>query len=283
MAEIQEPNKSRFERRPMEQGDEKGSTEPATTYVWDHNKQAWIEIQASTLVEREEEQGWTEPATTYRWDRNKKVWVEIREEPTEAGLSIARRCETTLRAVLRRAVATSASVTIIIRSTKASKKLIGALASLALLIVALALTGLLIPGWGVDEQPPTSGPVDTIPDSSDTSYIPGSVLPANKWVNFYSLQSTLDGQPFPVGTVITAHDPQGVVCGEFSVTQPGRYGLMPVYADDPSTEVDEGAIPGDLLEFRIDGIQARVPGLDEPVWTAMGDLKQVNLAAYTAP
>ena len=58
---------------------------------------------------------------------------------------------------------------------------------------------------------------------------------------------------------------------------------MPVYGDDPSTEVDEGAIPGDLLELRINGIRARVTGPDEPVWTAMGDLKQLNLATSTTP
>jgi hypothetical protein len=56
---------------------------------------------------------------------------------------------------------------------------------------------------------------------------------------------------------------------------------MPVYGDEVSTEADEGAVAGDSLDFYINGIKATVTGPDEPVWTAMGDLKQVNLAAST--
>jgi hypothetical protein len=103
----------------------------------------------------------------------------------------------------------------------------------------------------------------------------------NKWVNFYGLECTLDGQPLPAGTVITVRDPQDMVCGEFLVTHAGSYGIMPVYGGDPSTQVDEGALPGDSLHFYTNGILATVTGPDEPVWTAMGDLKQVNLQAST--
>ena len=100
-------------------------------------------------------------------------------------------------------------------------------------------------------------------------------------MNFYGLECTLDGQPLPAGSVITVRDPEGILCGEFTVTQAGRYGVIPVYGDDISTQVDEGALPGDSLHFYINGILATVTGPDEPVWTAMGDLKQVNLQAST--
>ena len=58
---------------------------------------------------------------------------------------------------------------------------------------------------------------------------------------------------------------------------------MPVYGDDPLTEVDEGAVPGDRIKFTINDVVATVTGPDEPVWGTFGDLKQVNLAVSTLP
>jgi hypothetical protein len=107
----------------------------------------------------------------------------------------------------------------------------------------------------------------------------GQLVPTNIWMNFYGLNCTLDGQLLPVGSVVTVCDPEGILCGAFTVTQVGRYGLLPVYEDDPWTQVDEGAAPGDSLQFYINGVLATVTGPDQPVWTAMGDLKQVNLQA----
>jgi hypothetical protein len=104
------------------------------------------------------------------------------------------------------------------------------------------------------------------------------VVPTTQWVNFFGLECTFGKEPLPVGALVTAHDPEGVVCGEYLVAQPGRYGLMPVYADDPTTMADEGALPGDEIEIRINGIRARLTGPDQPVWTGFGDLKQVDLA-----
>ena len=149
---------------------------------------------------------------------------------------------------------------------------------LLLVIIALALAALIVPGRGGNGQFPPEGPTPTA-SAPDSSYIPGSLVRTNNWMNLYGLECTLDGQPLPVGSLITARDSQGVVCGEFLVTHAGRYGLMPVYGDDPLTQVDEGALPSDSLHFYINGILAAVTGPDEPVWTAMGDLKQVNLQA----
>ena len=163
---------------------------------------------------------------------------------------------------------------------RTNRKLLLILAPVLLMIIALAVAAVIIPGRGGNGQPSPEGPTPTAsaPDGSD---IPDSLTPTNSWMNFYGLECTLDGQPLPVGTVITVRDPEGMLCGEFSITQAGRYGLMPVYGDDPATEADEGAVPGDSLDFYINGIKATVTGPDEPVWTAMGDLKQVNLAAST--
>ncbi len=85
-----------------------------------------------------------------------------------------------------------------------------------------------------------------------------NVSPTNQWVTFYSTNSTFQGNPAPEGAVVAVFA-DGVQCGEFTVgATAGRYGLMPCYRDDPTTPtVDEGAEPGDVLTFAING----VPGL----------------------
>jgi hypothetical protein len=105
----------------------------------------------------------------------------------------------------------------------------------------------------------------------------GAITPTNEWVNFYSQASYYYGQPLPVGAVVRAYNPRGVQAGEFTVTTQGWYGLMPVYRDDPETPEDEGLRPGEEVSFTVNGIPARTDGPDQPVWTANGDLKQVNL------
>ena len=109
------------------------------------------------------------------------------------------------------------------------------------------------------------------------------VMPTNEWVNFWSDHSPVDFQPMPVGSLVRAYDPQGILCGEFAATTPGSYGLMPVYRDDPTTPgVDEGAEPGDPISFTIYGVPATPFGPNVPVWTSNGDIKRVNLAVGDA-
>jgi hypothetical protein len=103
------------------------------------------------------------------------------------------------------------------------------------------------------------------------------ITPTNQWVNFYSQSSYVNGQPVPVGAVVQAYNPRGVLAGQFVVTSQGWYGLMPVYGDDPNTPQDEGLRPGEVVSFTINGLAARTMGPDTPIWTTNGDLKQVNL------
>jgi hypothetical protein len=103
--------------------------------------------------------------------------------------------------------------------------------------------------------------------------------PTPWWMNFYSPDSLGNDKPLPVGSVVRVCDPQGVVCGQCVVSRAGRYGLMPVYADDPTTPQDEGAVPGDVLQFTVDGRPASTtPGV--VCWTAMGELQRVDLTAW---
>jgi hypothetical protein len=84
--------------------------------------------------------------------------------------------------------------------------------------------------------------------------IAGIVTPTNEWVNLYcDLNAFFDGNPVLPGSVIEAYDPQGVLCGQWTVSQAGTYGFMPVYRDDPYTpSVDEGCLPDDLITVKVD-------------------------------
>ena len=107
-------------------------------------------------------------------------------------------------------------------------------------------------------------------------------LPTNEWVNFLSSNTTLDGSPVPVGAVVNAYDPDGVWCGTFTVHTTGEYGFLIVYRDDVSTTaVDEGASPGDTITFYINGHLALPLDPDAPVWTANGDIIQLNLEGHS--
>lgn len=109
------------------------------------------------------------------------------------------------------------------------------------------------------------------------------VTPTNTWINPYSTNSTLAGQPLPIGTSVAVFDPQGTQCGEFTVNITGWYGLMACYGDDGTTPEDEGA----ALHFKINDQAAIAEAITRngtPVapgtavtWTQHGDLWQVNL------
>lgn len=110
-------------------------------------------------------------------------------------------------------------------------------------------------------------------------------------VSFYSLNSTLDGQLVPVGAVVSAYDPTGVVCGTSTVVEPGLYPLLACERDRSDTPEDDGAEPGDVIQFTIDGLPTRVvpisfnftavPPTTAVTWTSMGDVWEVDLHACT--
>jgi hypothetical protein len=100
--------------------------------------------------------------------------------------------------------------------------------------------------------------------------------PTPWFVDFRGAESTLGGRLLPVGAVIRAYDPSGVLAGRAEVVVEGWY-LMAVYGDDPQTALDEGAEPGDRITFTIDHHPATPLGPDAPVWTMAGGLPQVEL------
>lgn len=110
-------------------------------------------------------------------------------------------------------------------------------------------------------------------------------------VNFYSVNSTLDGDHVPVGTAVAAYDPTGVECGTSVFVTPGTFQLLPCQLDDKDTLQDEGANPGDVISFSIGGLPTTavpislnghpVPPTASITWTNMADLWEVDLSACT--
>ena len=107
------------------------------------------------------------------------------------------------------------------------------------------------------------------------------VTPTPYAMDFYG-NATLDGAPIPVGAVVTAYDPDGVWCGEFTVTTVGQYGFLPVYGNDSTTDVDEGAVAGDTISFRINGYDATVVS-GTTTWTNMGQEEVVLSVMLPSP
>ncbi len=102
---------------------------------------------------------------------------------------------------------------------------------------------------------------------------PPDVIPTSEWVLVYCAVPKLDYGLVPPGSIITAYDPAGVLCGATKTRDDGSYGLMPIYRDDPYTQVDEGCQPGDLIEFKINNVPVYA---QTPVnWTRNGDRFEV--------
>ncbi|RZB30236.1 MAG: hypothetical protein SRB1_02516 [Desulfobacteraceae bacterium Eth-SRB1] len=105
-------------------------------------------------------------------------------------------------------------------------------------------------------------------------------------MDFYG-NVNVDGVPAEAGDEVGVFDPDGVVCGQFTVNTAGQYGFMHVYRDDSgTTEVDEGAEPGNELTFRIwdagagvelDTTTTVITGSSPPSWTFDKDRFEVNL------
>jgi len=100
------------------------------------------------------------------------------------------------------------------------------------------------------------------------------VPPSNIWADFVSLASRLpNGDLLPTGTVVRAVDPDGVVCGEVVLVDPGMF-LMAVYGDDPQTGEDEGAVEGDVIRFTVNDEPVIVTMPKNPIWP--GDRGRVD-------
>lgn len=96
-----------------------------------------------------------------------------------------------------------------------------------------------------------------------------TVLPTREWVNLYGDGLTIDGQMLAAGSVVEVFDESGVLCGTALVERNGRLNFTPIYIDDKSTDLDEGADYGGMVSVSINGEPAQeafgVPGFGEKI------------------
>ena len=112
----------------------------------------------------------------------------------------------------------------------------------------------MAPGYGywisatqaITLQYPVTGITETLPVTTTRTARSGwsrsreaeweaGVQPTYEWMNFYGKLALPDGTGVPTGTVVLAVDPQGVICGATATWEPGQYGLLACYRDDPDT------------------------------------------------
>jgi hypothetical protein len=102
----------------------------------------------------------------------------------------------------------------------------------------------------------------------------GNLTPTNEWVNLYCQRPMLDGRSLTPGSILRAYDPDGVMCGMDTVRADGSFGFLIVYRDDPYSDEDEGANPGDQIFLTVNGLEV-VPD-SSVIWTSNGDIVRVN-------
>lgn len=138
-------------------------------------------------------------------------------------------------------------------------------------LLRVAALGLLV--WLLTLAPVSSGGLAQSPD----------------WINIYSTNSMLNGEPLPIGASVAVLDSRGTECGAFTVGKEGWYGLMACYHDDPMTPKDEGAVLGERLSFTVDGKPANpvpvslnatpVSSATRVTWSGRGDCWEIDLQA----
>jgi hypothetical protein len=77
-----------------------------------------------------------------------------------------------------------------------------------------------------------SSPADPRPQVEDFALGSEDSFATTSWVNLYSRDLTLNGEPVTAGSTVTAHSVEGdQIVGSFTLKTRGQFGFMPVYAD----------------------------------------------------
>ena len=90
---------------------------------------------------------------------------------------------------------------------------------------------------------------------------------------------TIADEPAPLGTLVEVYDGEGNLAGMTEVRHPGVYGFLPIYRDNLSSPVDEGADTGEWLTVHVNGRSTA----QQVQWTAFGDAVEVDLALRALP
>lgn len=80
-----------------------------------------------------------------------------------------------------------------------------------------------------------------------------------------------------VGDEITVYTSDGVLCGRADVSDPGQYGLMAVYGNDPFSRAKDGAETDEVLRIEVNGDEVIFPVGKEPRFGGDGETMRVDL------
>lgn len=123
---------------------------------------------------------------------------------------------------------------------------------------------------------PGTGPVLPVNDhNAGTGLLAAGesdLIPTTSWINVYSRNLRVDGNRIKAGATISAHSFSGQVVGSFRMSEDGRFGFMPVYADDPTTDAADGVIPNETFRISVDGVQTN----EQFTWTQTGDRVEIT-------
>ena len=122
------------------------------------------------------------------------------------------------------------------------------------------------------------GPIGSQPDDGDSNCTPEqnrTTVFAESWGYISPAGSA------PVGSVVTAHRPDGTQVGCFLVNAADAYGLMRIYGADPNTPGAPGLQNGDRISFEINGVPVTdaVPQ-DSPPWDLTWNASRDDRQAY---
>ncbi len=79
------------------------------------------------------------------------------------------------------------------------------------------------------------------------------------------------------GDEIAVYTWDGILCGRSTVSDPGQYGLMAVYGNDPFSGEKDGADAGEILRIEVNGAEVIFPAGQEPRFGRDGETVQVDL------
>ncbi len=99
----------------------------------------------------------------------------------------------------------------------------------------------------------------------------GVLRPTTASMDFYGY---IDGAN--TGDVVSVRTGKGVLCGQFTITQAGRYGFLHVYGDDKMTAVNEGAELKEPLAFFLNGSPLAPIANQEVLWLGDGQKLRVD-------
>ncbi len=125
--------------------------------------------------------------------------------------------------------------------------------------------------------PVFSAPIFVSPRGTMKAYPPAvGVTPTTEWIDLFGDGITLDGILLPAGSVLSAYDEDGHLCGKATVEAGGTIRFTPVYCDDKSTTAVEGPGHGGSINLAVNGI----PVQQSYVFGNLGD--RIRLTSLTS-